>query len=208
MSKSLAANIEILMEKEGLSVTQLAHKIGMPIPTLHKIVNGKSTRLSPKSLIAISGYFKIPAPKLLKGEIEEHSEEEKIRHIPIIYWNSINSWLDGKTTKTDYPQTTPINLNVSEKSFALVMNDMVSTLFKPGSVLIFDPTLEVKDGTYVLVKLADYPDILLRQIVCDVSNNKHIKSLNQEFSANIRKLEQDDQIIAILLMSKTLFYYQ
>ncbi len=207
MNKSLTTNISILMEREGLNVTQLAHRIGMPIPTLHKIVNGKSTRLSSKSLTAISGYFKIPASKLLKGEVEEYLQSESIQNIPIINWVSISEWVEGKMN-LENPQTTPINIKVSDNAFALVLNDMASTLFKPGSILIFDPSLEVKEGVYVLIKLADHPDILLRQIVCDVSNEKYIKSLNQEFSAHMRKLEQDDKIIAILLMTKTLYYYE
>ena len=58
------------------------------------------------------------------------------------------------------------------------------------------------------MKLAEHPNMLLRQIICDASNKKHLKSLNQEFSANMKKLESNDKIIAALVMVKTLFYHK
>jgi hypothetical protein len=159
-------------------------------------------------LTALSEYFNVPVAELLHGEVDAYTQREKIKNVPIIEWDNINDWLNESLKKNDFQQTTPTNLDLSNKSFALVFNEINSPLFRPGSVLIFDPNLEIKDGAYVLVKLAEHPDVLLRQIVCDVSNTKHLKSLNQEFSTNTKKLGSNDKIIAILIMVKTLFYHK
>lgn len=208
MTKTLANNIEILMKNAGLSFAELAIKVKIPKATLHKIITGKSVRPRPKNLNALSEYFKVSVAELLTGEINEYTKRDKIKHVPIIDLHSINFWLDGKLKRENCQQTTPTNLDVSDLSFALIFNDMSTTLFRPNSVLVFDPTLEIRDGTYVLVKLSEHPDILLRQIICDASNAKYLKSLNQEFSANSKKLETNDRIIAILVMAKTLFYHK
>jgi transcriptional regulator with XRE-family HTH domain len=208
MKKTLASSIGILMEKAGLSIAELAQTLGLPKATLHKIVTGKSARPRSKTLSVLSEYFKVPVVQLLQGDIDEYTYRDKIRSVPIIEWDNIHDWLNGRFIKERFQHATPTNLDISEKSFALIFNDMSSTLFRSNSVLLFDPTLEVKDGAYVLVKLSEHPDILLRQIICDVSNTKHLKSLNQEFSTSIKKLEPADTIIAILVMTKTLYYHK
>jgi transcriptional regulator with XRE-family HTH domain len=208
MNRTLADSIGKLMEKEGITAAELAQSLGVPKATLHKIVTGKSARPRSKTLIALSEHFNVPVAQLLSGEVDEYTQRDKIKNVPIIDWDHINDWLNKKIKKEDFQQTTPTNLDFSEKSFALIFNETNSTLFRPGSVLLFDPDLEVKDGAFVLVKLAEHPDVLLRQVICDVSNKKHLKSLNQEFSANIKKLESNDKIIAILVMAKTLFYHK
>ena len=208
MNRTLADSIGILMEKEGLNPAELAFKLQIPKATLHKIVTGKSERPRAKTLNVLSEYFKIPVAQLLQGDIDQYTNRDKIRNVPIIDWDNIHYWLNGKLKKEDCQQTTPTNLDVSEKAFALIFNEMSSTLFRPNSVLLFDPTLEVKDCAYVLVKLSEYPDILFRQIICDASNAKYLKSLNQEFSASAKKLERNDEVIAVLVMAKILFYHK
>lgn len=207
MEKTLANSINILIKRKGLNIAELANILGLPKATLHKIVKGKSTRPRFKALSLIANYFNISVSQLLEGKIDDHIHQENIKNIPIIDWDNIFDWLNEKPMKKNFTQTTPVNLDVSAKSFALIFHDTNSFLFKANSVLLFDPTLEVKDGTYVLVQLSDYPNALLRQIICDASNIKYLKSLNPEFSTNIKKLEPSDKIIAILVMAKTLFYH-
>jgi transcriptional regulator with XRE-family HTH domain len=206
-NRTLAESIEKLMAQKGLKAADLAHNSGVPRSTIHKIVTGNTARPHAKALKLLSEYFNVPVDRLLQGKIDEYIQRDRINTIPIIEWENIGDWLTGKLNKDDF-QTTPTNLDISNKSFALIFNGINATPFQPGSVLIFDPDLEVKDGVYVLVKLSEHPDVLLRQVVCDVSNTKHLKSLNQEFSSNIKKLESNDKVIAILIMAKTLYYHK
>lgn len=196
------------MEKNGLNVAELAQALGLPKATLHKIVTGKSARPRPKTLSAFSEYFKIPVAQLLNGEIDEYTQPNKIKNVPIIDWDNILDWINGKMKRDSIQQTTPTNLQVDERAFALIYNEANSTLFNHGSVLVFDPSLDAKDGSYALAKFSGYSDILLRQVICDASNAKYIRSLNQEFSSSIKKLNPKDRIIAVLLMSKTLYYFK
>lgn len=208
MNKNLSYSIGILMKEKGINLAELAKTLNIPKATLHKIVTGKSARPHHKTLRAISEYFKIPIPQLLEGKVDRYGQAEKIKHVPIIDWENIMAWIAGQLKEQEYFQTTPTNLDIDNSSFALVFNDMSNTIFKQNSVLIFDPTLEIKDGAYVLVKLAEHPIVLLRQVICDASNEKYLKSLNQEFSTNIKKVEASDRIIAVLVMAKTLFYHK
>src|SRR3990167_1873739 len=135
MNKKLANGIGLLMEKEGLNTVELANTLGIPKATLHKIITGKSAKPRPKTLIMIAEYFNIPIAQLIHGEIDEYIQRDKIRNIPIIDWDNIYDWFNEKLTKEDFRQTTPTNLDFSERSFALIFNEINSTLFKQGSVL-------------------------------------------------------------------------
>jgi SOS-response transcriptional repressor LexA len=192
----LSQNIKKLMKVQGISVYELAHVTGIPQPTLHKIVTGVSKKPNSKTIKKLADYFqvKIQALTLSASEQEEVSDN---KNIPIISWQEILDWLNDSNA-TLHNRILPIKRDVSQQAFSVISNDAIFPQYKSGAILVFDPALLPKDGSYILLKLKEHQNILFRQLIIDV-NDKFIKPLNPEFGNHLSKLGKQDVILATLI---------
>lgn len=192
-----------------MNASELAREVDLPVPTVHRLVTGKSTRPYPSSLKPIADYFSIDVEQLLgekplpneQPESHQPPATSHIKTIPIIDWSDINN-LDKALKKTDNKKVATTS-NVSENCFALVMNDYsMDPLFPRKCLLIFEPAKAPFDRSYVLVKLADKEAPIFRQLIKDVDHS-YLKPLNPDLSIyQMRLLEDTDKIIASLLESR------
>ena len=190
----LSHNIKKLMKAHGISVYELAHESGIPQPTLHKIVNGTSKKPNSKSIKKIAEYFKVDVQTLTLSDSEKEGSVE-YKNVPIISWQGITDWLNNNT---QFNRTLPVKRNISDRAFAIISNDAIFPQYKSGAILVFDPALSPKDGSFILLKLQEHQNILLRQLVIDV-NDKFIRSPNPEFGNHLSKLGKGDGILATLI---------
>ena len=155
----LSKILQKLLYIKRINTSELAREVDLPVPTVHRLVTGKSTRPYPSSLKPIADYFSLNVEQLLGEEpIPEWGENEarlpsteRIKIIPIISWNNIINLNEaiGKSIK----KIATIG-NISDKSFALIMNDhSMEPLFPKNTVLLFDPFKKSVDRSYVLVSL-------------------------------------------------------
>lgn len=193
---------KILFDR-NMRPADLAREIDMPIPTIHRIVTGKSTRPYPGSLQAIAKYLGVTINQLtgeepLFQDIDKLPVSKDARAILIIDWSQIsNHYASNQQLK----QTSElVVINVSEDAFALIMPDYsMEPLFQKNSILIFDPKAVANDRDYVLVKLHNPESYIFRQLLID-GTNRFIKPLNSEISfAGVKLLEPEDLIIARLV---------
>jgi SOS-response transcriptional repressor LexA len=84
--------------------------------------------------------------------------------------------------------------------FATVMPDTsMEPFIQRSSVLIFDPSVEPVDRSYVLVKLSENGAFTLRQLLVD-ADHKYLRPLNPDLSVfRMRLLDNNDSIIACLV---------
>lgn len=203
----------LLFEKD-MRPMDLAREIDIPQPTIHRIVNGKSTRPHTSSLEAIANYFSISIDQLTGEELLNISSKQETlnvdmnqaRNINHIQWDKVISFVT-----TNEKQSAKLSLTVSSKinrnAFAVNMNDSsMEPIFPKNTILIFDPEFQARDRDYVLVKATDMEIPVFRQLLID-GNSKYLKPLNPDLDAfHMHSLESNDNVLATLIESRNNFY--
>ncbi len=183
----------------------------MPIPTVHRLLTGKSTRPYKSSLKPIADYFSIELEQLV-GEKPLYSEKLTFhpyhevssingsKAIPVCSWNQLGGLEDAKTSKLS---TINVDENINNDAFALVMIDhSMEPVFSYNSILIFSSNMQYKDRSYMLVQLAESNNFIFRQFLDD-GDYKYLKPLNPDTSKfQIRLLDAHDKIIATLIEAR------
>lgn len=193
---SLSKKLKKLLFERDITPTDLAKALDMPVPTVHRIVTGRTTRPHEKSIKSISDFFGISIKDLVDAnENTKVSTENSLKQAPLLAWSQLTEKMENLQS-----DTTVTVSNVSDKVFALSMPDhSMEPMIEKESTLIFDPEVEATDRSYVLVKLSEPNIYVLRQLLIDLENS-FIKSLNSDIGAkSLRLLSNNDQIIARLI---------
>lgn len=203
----LSRILQKLLYERRITPSELARQAHLPIPTVHRLVTGKSTRPYSSSLKPIADYFSLeieqligerPIPNWESKNSINNLANERIKTIPIIAWKDIANIREAKE-KSEHVVFT---VNTNNDCFALIMHDhSMEPLFPKNTILIFDPNKEPTDRSYILVKLTSGLPPVFRQILIDI-DQRYIKSLNHDFKEQMRLLNQNDVIIASLLESR------
>jgi SOS-response transcriptional repressor LexA len=96
--------------------------------------------------------------------------------------------------------------NVSKDAFALrvIGNSMTNPSGTPsipeGYIVIVDPAIDAKSGSFVVAKLPGSDEILLKQLVID-GPNRYLKSLNPDY----KPIAIDDDCTIIGVVKKVEF---
>lgn len=191
---SLSKKLKKLLFERDITPTDLAKALDMPVPTIHRIVTGRTTRPHEKSIKAISGYFGIEPNELAEAESQVLSNNKMIE-VPLIEWKELNTELEIFKSQNKIGVS-----GVSDKAFAIIMPDhSMEPLIEKGSTLAFDPEITVTDRSYILVKISEFNIFTIRQLLIDLDSS-YIKSLNSDLGTKgLRLLSKDDLIIARLV---------
>lgn len=213
----LSKVLKKLLFDRDMKPVELARAVDMPIPTIHRLVTGKSTRPYQNSIEALAKYFEVTQEQLLgekplpgeKSEPKTQATKKKqpisenyIKQIPLVPWDKIIT-LDIEKNSYD---TIPCLGTISEQGFATIMQDSsMSPVFAKGNILIFDPAKASVDRSFVLVKLSENNALVFRQILVDV-DYKYLKPLNPDLTAfKMRLLNEADQVIGVLVESRQIY---
>lgn len=202
--------LQQLLYDHRMNAYELARAVGLPAPTVHRLVSGKSTRPYKSSLQPIADYFSISMEQLLGEEpLSNYQElpkqspfpaESRVIEIPLIEWGYLNQ----PNARATSQQTVIATSDLSIHCFAIIMNDSsMEPQFSRGSVLIIDPNKQQpRDRHFILVQLADSNIVVFRQVLID-ADYKFLKPLNPDLSAfKMRLLEQDDKILGSLVEAR------
>lgn len=191
---SISKKLKRLLFERDITPTDLAKALDLPVPTVHRIVTGRTTRPHEKSIKLISTYFGID-PSELSNDDTSHLNNNKIVDIPLINWQNLSTNITNTNTKE---KVAAVGLN--SNAFAVIMPDhSMEPLIEKDSTLIFDPDSKPIDRSYVLVKIADLNVFIVRQLLIDIDNS-YIKSLNNDLGTkSLRLLTKHDLIIARLV---------
>jgi SOS-response transcriptional repressor LexA len=205
----LSAILKRLIFQKNIKPTDLARKLNIPQPTIHRIVTGKSTRPYLSSLKPIAEYFSLNVNQLigeepLPAEFSENNAKQnifsgKIQYLPLIPWEQLSN------NNSDYEKI-PFLGSISIQGFATTMPDSsMEPLFPSGSVLIFDPNKIPKDRSYVIVQLSDSNMFVFRQLLIDL-DHKYIKPLNPDLNTfKMHLLGKNDRIYAVLVEARRMY---
>lgn len=205
----LSKVLQQLLYDHRMNAYELACAVGLPAPTVHRLVSGKSTRPYKSSLKPIADYFAISMEQLLGEEPLDTPQDiqkqtpfpttSRIIEIPLIEWASLTHPQARQTSQ----QTVIATSDLSDQCFAVIMNDSsMAPQFSRDSVLIIDPDKQPSDRSFVLVQLANSDIVVFRQILID-ADYQFLKPLNPDLNAfKMRLLEQDDKILGSLVEAR------
>lgn len=214
--KSLISQVlKRLMFERELKTAELARLIGMPQPTLHRIVEGTSTRPHAPSLVAIANYFGLsleqlrgeaPIPWLAPMDLE--ILQAGWQKIPLIDWLELPQVAadSAKTTGEENVGFKPIVLSEVKfqgPAFALRMPDAsMDPVFPINTTLIFDEGRAAKDRDYALVYLKKDDRYVFRQLIID-GHQTFIRPLSPDLrEVTLHTLDKHDRVCGVLVQSK------
>lgn len=189
---NISSILQKLIHKKGLSISELARRTNIPQPTIYRIAYGEHQRPHQKTLQALSNFFNLTIDQLIGLEPIEKSVLSKpsILQIPILNLEQIANWPQkknvGNTSHVIYEKP------ISDNGFALKMPDKsMEPLITRDALLIIDPDKKPEYRSLVVVKLYNFNEVVVRQLIKD-AGNCYIRPLNQDF----------DQFEMVLLGSK------
>lgn len=209
---TISHNLQTLLKLRGdMTLSDLAKKTGIPQPTLHHIIEGRTKKPRRQALESLASFFSISIPQLvgtlplLPNIPDAIKESLKISTVPLINWEIAKSW---NRDNYDYTQFNEIILEkkIDRNSFALQLQDTsMEPLFQENSVLIFDPTKSPKERDFVLVYLAQPNSVTFNRLFID-GKHLYLKQDRSNGDAELRKLNiPKDKIIATLIQARLEF---
>ncbi len=210
MNLTTSQILKRLMFHRGIRTTELARRIGLKQPTVHRIVEGVSPTPHQSSLVPLAEFFGItveqlrgeePLPWTLYDTWGLHGQD--MAPVPVITWEDAVSW--PQNPNQDQARHEPILMPrpVNENVFALVMEDSsMSPQFPKGTVLVIDPKKSYKDRSYVLIKMKDHTRAVFRQLLLD-ARQYYLKCLSPDLDGvRAEPLSEETQICGTLIQAR------
>lgn len=189
-----------LMADKKIRVAELARRIHLPQPTVHRIATGACEHPHLSSLEPIATFFSISVSQL-KG-LEPIPRLDHACKIPLLTWEEALGWPTKKKllTHDDYILTDAI---VGNHGYALKIKDAsMDPVFPKDTILIADPDKPAKDRGFVIVKLANYPQAIFRQLLLD-AGDRYLKSLSPDLEQyKMTRLDDEDHILSVVVQAK------
>lgn len=174
-NQHLADNILHLMEKKGVSNSDVARALGLPYNTIKRITSGEITDPKVSTLSLIADFLDTSVDKLLTKNSEHDfysSGQRAPALVPILTWKDLetpnlirnintSNWTDWQ------PVVLADNYQLSKDSFALESRKSMQPRFPQGTVLIIDPTEKPIDGDTVLIKILETNELTFRELAID-----------------------------------------
>ena len=208
---SLAPVLKKLLFDRDMTATDLARDVGVPQPTIHRMISGKCKRPHQTTLATIAAYFDLSVEQLIgekpldpwTGHGDNLPSQAALRTVPIIRWQDVGNLALALSRKLGQVATFG---HLGADSFALYMNDSsMSPIFPKNTTLIFDPEKQAIDRGYVLVRLGVSEVPIFRQIIFDVEH-RFLKPLNPDLMATqMRLFEENDTIVASLVEARQVY---
>ena len=209
-----------LLFDEKMRPSELARRTGVPQPTIHRMVTGTCPRPHMASIEPIADYFGL-TPKQLKGEeiipglnMFKLDGLDGWAKIPLVTWEQLKTWPkqeykysvteQGVTAKKREQVITYTDANVKRKAFAVYVNDnSMMPDFPAATLLIFDPDKDIKDDSFILIRLEN-GEVLFRQLIVK-NGQRYYKMINLKINQTPQSINYNDDIMGILIQARREF---
>jgi transcriptional regulator with XRE-family HTH domain len=193
-----------LMFKRGLKSAELARLTGLPQPTVHRVVEGDSTRPHQDSLKALAAFFNLTIPQLKGidpidelGVKVENPMPDGWHKIPVYTWDDII--LFAKSNKTEVQKgraETLTNADVNDAGFLIELTDeSMYPQFPAGTEIIVNTEYEPMDREMVVVYLKHLEKAFFRMILFNGAE-RFVRPLNPDLMPiGVEKLNLEEDII-------------
>ena len=181
-------------------MAELARRINLPQPTVHRIATGVCEHPHISSLEPIASFFSINVDQL-KGH-EPIPKLDRVCKLPLLTWDEALHW---SAKKSEVPNSEFILTDavVGKAGFALKMKDAsMDPVFPKNTVLIADPDRQAKDRSFVIAKLVTHPEAIFRQLLMD-AGDRYLKPLSPDFEQyKMTRLNNNDKILSVVVQAK------
>lgn len=197
MLKNLSENLNMLMAKARLTSNELAKQIAIPATTIKRIRNNEQANPTLATLLPIAKYFSISLDKLIgeeKNIINNVGSTMGLQRIPVlswaecIYYNGLNS--------EKYSKQIFIDQHLSQKAFALLVEDSDLKIFPKNSVLIVEPDTIPAKGDFVIVANEKNNIATIRKYIIEI-DQIYLKSMID--GPEISILSPDYKILGVII---------
>jgi len=187
-----------LMAEKKIRVAELARRINLPQPTVHRIATGACEHPHLSSLEPIAHFFSISIDQL-KGH-EPIPWLDRVSKVPLLMWEDVLQWPIRKKQNSEFILT---DAAIGKAGFALKINDAsMEPVFPKSTLIIADPERQAKDRSYVIAKLANYPMAIFRQLLMD-AGDRYLKPLSPDFDRyKMTCLDKNDKILSVVVQAK------
>lgn len=207
IADNLPKNISILMEKNGISESDLARALNIPYNTIRRLASGFTTDPRMSTLKLIANYFNIGLDALTgEGDPTSYAlaANQSPRSVPILGWSDISdSTFMHNINLSSWASWQPIALasteDLSEQAYALTSRRSMGPRFPLGTVFIIDPDKSPIDGDLVLVKIKESHAVSLRDLIIDPPNWQLLPII--EHSPALLYDESKHKIIGIIVLT-------
>lgn len=151
MLKDLSNNLNMLMAKARLSSSELARQIGIPATTIKRIRNNEQSNPTITTLLPIAQYFSISLNQLIGNEplTSTNACPIVLHKIPLLSWQECIHY--GLLNYEKCSKQIFTERNVSDKAFALIIEENDLEFFPKDSILITEPDQKPETGDYVVI---------------------------------------------------------
>lgn len=213
MNLTTSQILKRLMFHRGIRTTELARRVGLKQPTVHRIVEAISPDPHYRTLVPLAQFFGITVEQLRGQESLPWNlydawglHGQDMAAVPIISWEEAVQWPENIDRTAQRPDPILMPHPVNENTFALVMEDSsMSPQFPKGTVLVIDPNRSYKDRSYVLLKMQDHERAVFRQLLLD-ARQYYLKCLSPDLDGVRAELLKDDVKICGTLIQARLNY--
>lgn len=200
------AILKELMATHRINATELARRINLPQPTIHRLLRGKTDDPKLSTLKLIANYFSITLDQLLGNTILEigNSPKNPLHRslaIPIISWtDAINAEsFIANLAVTNWEEWLLVDVKASRSSFGLKSKRSMEPCFPTGSSLIIDPKDTPQDGDLVIVSYKGITEATIREIVLD-GPKQQLHSINN--GSIVDDLTSDFNILGVVIQTR------
>jgi SOS-response transcriptional repressor LexA len=164
--------IRELLSQHRLNASELARRIHLPQPTIHRLLTGKTEDPKLSTISLIADFFGVTLDQLL-GDSPVNGFEKILKththSAPIITWNdaiSIDQAFLNLSTNHSIKYIN-IDMETSSQSFGLISKKSMEPNIAFGTLLIIDPLEKPIDGDLVIVHYHGTNDATIRKLVLD-----------------------------------------
>ncbi len=209
--------LNYLLSDEKIRPSELARRTGVPQPTIHRMVTGTCPRPHMTSIKPIADYFGL-TPEQLRGEevilglnMFKLDSIDGWAKIPLFAWQQLKTWPkqeyeysvteQGVKVKKRQQVITYTDASVKRKAFAVYVNDnSMSPDFPETTLLIFDPDKDIKDDSFILIRLEN-GNVLFRQLIVK-NGQRYYKVLNTKMNQTPQSINYNDEILGVLVQAR------
>lgn len=201
----LSSNLQLLMNKKGISATELSRQINIPRATINKILYGRTEDPRASTLRAIADYFNLMIDELFSNTLIQLGKTKiASQAIPVISWENCiehetkirditsNNWHDWVACD-----------EITPGAYALKSRPSMEEQFPRGTTLIIDPSLSPRDGDYIVVHYPCTKEATLRQLSIDGTENL-LLPISQ--ASKVEQLSKKIKILGVLVKSIYSYY--
>lgn len=206
---SLAENLRSLMQEIPISENELARKTGVRQPIINRILTGKNQNPQIDTLRRLSVFFSLNISQLIGEESMElanlgifQRDTSSFSKVQLLELENVGETIG---TKNKYREYVYVDIPLSPEAFAVKLADLsMEPRFPPGTVVIFDRKIEIKDRSYIILLPFQEKKAIFRQLLILEGGNKFAVSINPTYK-DFRPIDCDKGDLILGTMIRAIY---